>query len=184
MSQTLRETALTLAVSTLLVARESIAESRIYNLAAEVARAAPTIAAAYPIAALAQSFGVDTAISTLGLHVGAQRYRDRNLPTFIERYAEVLALVGTIGIAGISGLFALRQRRRQARKDRLDEFYARALALRPTADAPQNTRRESRDALYALQSEVFDLVIAERIDADAALVAFLALSNRVLKELD
>lgn len=176
------EPALTLAVSTLLVARDAIEESRIYALAAEVERAGPSIAAVYPMAGLTQAYGGDAAVQSLGLHAGAQRYRDRYLPTFLERYAEVLALLATLSVAAVSGVFALRSRRRQARKDRLDVYYSQILALRPPPDAPLEVRHEARSALYALQAEVFDLVVAERIEADSSLVAFLVLSNRVLQE--
>ena len=41
---------------------------------------------------------------------------------------------------------------------------------------------DAQHKIRAIQSEVLELVIAERIDADGALVAFLSLSNQALNE--
>ncbi len=174
--------ALTVAVSTLLVARAGLEEDRVYALAAATERAAPAIAAVYPLAGLPQLMANQQSVRTLELHPGAQRYLDRNEPNFLERYAEVLALGFSLVIALGSASLAIERRRRQARKDRLDVYYQRVLGERPGAAASSEERQAANAAIRAIQAEVFELVVQERIDADDSLVAFLTLSNQALAE--
>jgi len=174
--------ALTVSASTLLVASADLDDDRAFAALAVVDRAGPAIAAAYPLAGLPQQAAEQMAARTLPLHAGAQRYADRDAPTFIERYAEVLALVFSLIIALGSASVAFERRRRQARKDRLDVFYQRVLDARPRPDASADQRALANAEIRAIQAEVFDLVVAERIDADGALVAFLTLSNQALAE--
>ena len=153
-----------------------------YEVAAAVDRAAPLIAASYPLAGLPHLSMSNSTARTLSLHPGAQRYADRNLPSVLERYAEIFALIATMVVAAGSAGVALHRRRRQSRKDRLDGYYSRALDHRPSVGASVEDRIQCRAAIRSIQAEVFDLVIAERIDADAALIAFLTLSNQLLAE--
>ena len=177
-----RQAALTVSVSTLLVAGTGLDEDRAFEVVATVTQASPLIAAAYPLAGLPQIAMAGTEARTLPLHPGARRYLDRNEPAFIERYAEVLALAFTLVIAAGSASLAVERRRRQARKDRLDNYYQQILGVRPLADANAQERRAANLAIRAIQAEVFDLVVADRIEADGALVAFLTLSNQALAE--
>ena len=177
------EPALTISVTTVLAARAGLEEERAYSVAAELDRAMPLVAAAYPLAGLPQPMR-DTGARYLSLHPGAQRYVDRNLPSFLERYAEIFALVATIIIGAISTVLALQRRRRQTRKDRLDQYYERVLEHRVDGVADEAARQRAKGEIQRIQKEVFSLVAAERIDADAALVAFLSLSNQLLQEAD
>lgn len=175
------EAALTLSVSNVLVARESLDIGLVYQLAMAIERLAPQIAAAYPMAGLPQLSNDIAAARTLALHPGAQRYLDRDLPDFLERNAEVLSFGATLVIATGSLLVAWQRHRRQSRKDTLDRYYQRLLDLRDelgAVDAADDVARRVRDT----QSEVMSLVIRERIDADGSLLAFLALSNQLLEE--
>ena len=74
------------------------------------------------------------------------------------------------------------RRRRQARKDRLDTYYQQTLQWREALASKQQSPAEIALALRGLQGEVFELLIAERIDADHALLAFMNLSNQLLYE--
>ena len=94
-----QQAALTLSVSTLLVARSSLEADRMYEVAAAVDRAAPLIAASYPLAGLPHLSMSNSTARTLSLHPGAQRYADRNLPSVLERYAEIFALIATMVVA-------------------------------------------------------------------------------------
>lgn len=177
-----REPVLTLAVKTLLVAREGLEPDLVYELAMALSRLKPAIAAAYPLAGIGELGRSLQAPRALPWHPGAQRYIDRELPSFIERYAEFMGAAATITIALVSLGVAFYRRRRQARKDRLDTYYQQALACRAELGSEKADPRATAGRLRALQAEVFDLLVAERIDADSALVAFLALSNQLLHE--
>ena len=173
---------LTLSVKTLLVAREDLDADIVYALAVALARLEPAIAAVYPLAGVGELGSSGQAPRALPWHPGAQRYLDRELPSFIERYAEFMGAAATVTIALFSLGVAVYRRRRQARKDRLDIYYQQALSCRAELGAGKDQQAAIADRLRELQEEVFELVIAERIDADAALVAFLSLSNQLLQE--
>jgi hypothetical protein len=174
--------ALTLSASTLLVANPAVDEDVVYDLAMKVAHLAPRIAALYPLAGLSRPGPADGGAQMLPLHPGARRYRDRDLPGFIERYAEVLGMSGTLVIACGSLLLAWRRHRRQLRKDRLDTYYQRLLSLRGDMEEKGVDAGAPARQVRATQAEVMELVIQERIDADGSLLAFLALSNQLLAE--
>ena len=177
-----RKPALTLAVKTLLVARSGLEPGLVYELAMETDRIKPAIASVYPLAGIDELGRSGNAARALPWHPGAQRYIDRELPSVIERYAEFVGATVTLTIALVTLSVALYRRRRQARKDRLDEFYQQALAYRAELELPHVDPGLIANKLRALQAEVFELLIAERIDADSALVAFLSLSNQLLEE--
>ena len=175
------EAALSLAVSNVLVARDELDSRIVYQLAMGVDQLGPRIAAAYPLAGLPQLDG-ETHARSMSLHGGAQRYRDRDLPGFLERNAEVLGLGATLIIATGSVLVAWQRHRRQSRKDTLDRYYQRLLDLRENlADIGMENSAIALEVRNT-QAEVMALVIRERIDADGSLLAFLTLSNQLLEE--
>lgn len=178
------EPALTVSVTSLLVARRDLDETVAYELAMSVDYMAPEIAYLYPLAGLAELESVDYAARSLSWHAGALRYRNREQPGFLERYAEIIGAVFTMSFALGSVFVAVYRRRRQARKDRLDRYYQNVLLQRPQAGASRAEKQACADEIRAIQAEVFGLVVAERIDADGALVAFLSLSNQLLAEAD
>ena len=174
--------ALTLAVSNVLVARESLDAPIVYQLAMGVEHLAPRIAAAYPMAGLPQLSGGSPPARAMALHPGARRYRDRDLPGFIERNAEVLGLGATLIIAAGSLLVAWQRRRKLSRKDTLDRYYQQLLDLREELADPDCQLPDVTTRIRDTQAEVMALVIEERIDADGSLLAFLSLSNQLLEE--
>ena len=116
------------------------------------------------------------------LHDNARRYIDRDGPGFIERYVEVLALAFTIAVSLVSGAIALYRHRTQVRKDRVDHYYTRLIDIREAM--PARAATESRRDVLAVQREVLDLLIDERVAVDAGFVAFVNLSNQMLDEPD
>ncbi|MEM8766371.1 MAG: TAXI family TRAP transporter solute-binding subunit [Pseudomonadota bacterium] len=176
------EPVLTVAVSTLLLARADLDERLAFEAAATADHAAGMIANEYPLAGLPDSVQGQAMTGALPYHPGATRYSERDKPGFLERYAEVLALGFSLIIALGSASLAIDRRRRQARKDRLDVYYRQILELRPDPDAPPADAEARARELRAVQARVLNQVIDERIDADGALVAFLTLSNQALAE--
>ena len=177
-----RAPALTLAVNTLLIARSDLDDELVYDLAMAMERLQPEIAALYPLAGLRELGLAGSSARTMPLHPGAQRYADREQPGLVERYAEFVGAIVTAAIGLITLSVALYRRRRQARKDRLDNYYQQALQWRDALASGSQPAEQIAQALRELQREVFDLLVAERIDADAALLAFMNLSNQLLRE--
>jgi len=60
------------------------------------------------------------------VHEGAQRYYDRERPSFLQENAEVIALLLSLGALGISSLVRMTQ---QGRRRRLEAYNAELLAL-------------------------------------------------------
>ena len=176
-----REPALTLAVNTLLVARSGLTDEEVHSLAVAVHRLLPEIAALYPLAGL-EALNEGDSTRPLPLHPGAQRFADRGRPGLLERYGEFIGGAVTTVVALITFGVTIYRRRQQARKDRLDVFYQKALQCREALDGSSASAARVADTLRDLQAEVFDLLVAERIDADAALLAFMNLSNQLLRE--
>ena len=176
------DAALTLAVSNLLIARSSLEEEVVYTLAMAVERLRPEIAALYPLARLEALDRRVSVAHALPLHAGAQRFADRDKPGWLERYAELAGVVLT-ALFGITTIgIALHRRQKQARKDRLDTYYQQVLDLRFQLGAGDQAPERVAAELASLQAEVFHLVITERVDADSALLAFVDLSNQLLRE--
>ncbi|MEM8561883.1 MAG: hypothetical protein AAGF57_06590 [Pseudomonadota bacterium] len=176
------EPALTLSVSNLLVAGSTIDDETAYALAANVETLKGQLAALYPMAGMPQLAAGAHHARAMPLQPGVQRFRDRDLPGFFERNAEILGMMATVFLAVGSALIAWRRQRRQARKDKLDTYYSKLLTYRTAliegTDTPFSVAQQAR----ATQSDVLKLVIDERIDANGALLAFLSLSNQILTE--
>ena len=172
----------TLAVTSLLVTHASQPDELVHDVLQHVIESGNSLQSIYPLTSAVLSNEAATQPSTLALHPGALRFAQRDAPSFLERYAEVLAFT-TTALVALASLFAAVYRiRQQAKKDRLDEYFAQVMKLRDLhrqgdLEAPQ---------LYAqvsdLQDGVTRLVVQERIEADSAYVAFLTFSNQVLFE--
>ena len=169
----------TVAIDTQLVVREALSVGDSYVLAELVEQARPVMAARYPFVALNEQDAQSTVAHALPLHPGATRFSDRLQPSFLERYAEVFAFLLTMLIAVVSAAVAINRYRQQRRKDRFDRFFQKLLEERK-----QLAKSDPAVAgnIRALQSEVMELVVKERIKADGALLAFLTLSNQLLSE--
>jgi hypothetical protein len=174
--------ALTLSVSSLLVARETLDDNVAYEIAAAIDQLMPQIAALYPMAGMPQLSAGAQQARAMPLHPGVQRYLNRDLPGFLERNAELLALYATVLLAIASALVAWRRHRKQSRKDKLDVYYQKLLSFRNSLEDPAFKCDSLAAQTRATQADVLALVIDERIDADGALLAFLSLSNQILAE--
>lgn len=174
--------ALTLSVSTLLVAHEALDEQLAFEISAIVQAILPRIAAIYPLADLPQFSSGAQQARALPLHPGVQRYRDRDLPGFFERNSEFLGFSATLVLTTVSAFIAWRRHRKQSRKDKLDTYYQKLLTYRSALNELDTNRQSIAAQTRDTQAEVMGLVIDERIDANGALLAFLSLSNQILAE--
>ncbi len=172
---------MTLSLRSLLVARQGLDDELIFDIAAALFSNAQDIARSYPLVTRELDEDVRSADLMLPLHPGARRFIDREGPGFVERYAEVLALSFTIVVSLISGAIALYRYRTQVRKDRVDHYYAKLLDIRESIGS--GDRPACRQRVLDVQREVLDLLIDERVAADAGLLAFISLSNQMLDEL-
>lgn len=170
---------LTLAVPSLLAVHESVPERTAYRVAEQTRHYAAELERIYPLAGDIANNQRLAAHLKLPVHPGAQRFLDRDAPTTLERYAELLAFLVTLAVAVTSAGVALLRNRRQARKDRLDDYFQKLVAAR---DRFPEDAAGARQHIIELQSTVTRLFVEERVAADASLVAFFAFSNQLLDE--
>jgi hypothetical protein len=174
---------LTLAVQSLLVARQDIESDDVYDIAQLVMQNANQLETIYPLAGDSLHNTLAGSRLNLPMHPGAQRFRDRDAPTMLERYAELLAFAITFIVAITSAGVAVVRIRRRAKKDRLDVYFEKLVAARATLAAADNAI-PLHSEVVDLQAAVTKLVVEEQLLADASFVAFLELSNQILKEIN
>jgi len=175
----------TVAVDKLLVTRSDLDDSAVYDLINDILRLRPALAARMPglFQELTEDF--DASRSRFVLHAGTQAYLQREAPTLMERYSGVAEVVVTLIVAlasaAIAGIRILRMRR----KNRIDTFYSRAHDLRRSITERSSVEERQRviSQVRDLQSEAFDLLIAEKLSADESFQIFIALSNDVMQQL-
>jgi hypothetical protein len=175
----------TIAVDELLVARNDIAETVIYDLISELLRLKPALAAVHPGLFHKLTGDFNAAGSTFVLHPGAQAYIERDAPTMYERYSGVAEVAVTLALSLISGLYAAVRIYRIRRKNRIDTFYKRAIAIRKSANsaAGPEARANALLELRKLQDHAFDLLVDEKLAADESFRIFITLCNDIVSEL-
>lgn len=176
---------LTLATRTLLVAGDKLDPDLAYLLARELIENAHDVASDYHLVMRELNERIDTTSLSLPLHRGARIYINKDEPSLLERYAEVVGVGLTIVALLVSAILALLRMSRARRKDRIDVFYRRVLeARRAVADSLDEEQcRHLETDVKAIQEEVLELLIAERLNVDESLTLFFDLSNKVLWEI-
>lgn len=118
------------------------------------------------------------------LHPGVRRFLDRDQPTLVERYAEVLnvgvyllILLATAVAAGIR--WHLR-----SKKERADAYYARVLEIRNRG--PYLTAQDNKAALNAVKEiydEAFGKLMDERLAANESFQILISLCDNTLRDI-
>ncbi len=176
----------TLSIRSVLIAHEDFETRLAVDIASGLFSKAQDFAMSYPLVTHELTMNLDAAGLMLPLHTGTRRYLDRDKPGFVERYVEVLALGITVMFALLSGGVALYRYRERERKDRVDIYYTQILEIRQNMELASEAidLHACHKRAIEVQHEVLNLLIAERVNADASLLAFFSLSNQVLNEID
>jgi len=179
------EAVTTLSIRSVLIAHEDFDTTLAVDIASGLFSKAQDFAKSYPLVTHELTMKLDSAGLMLPLHTGTRRYLDRDKPGFVERYVEVLALGLTMVFALLSGGLALYRYRERERKDRVDIYYARILEIRESMEPAANANKlhACHKRVIDVQHEVLNLLMEERVNADASLLAFFSLSNQVLNEI-
>lgn len=179
------EPVVTVAVDKILVTRNDLDSSVVYDLINETLRLRPALAAKRPGLFQQLSENFDASRSGFILHAGTQAYLQRAAPTLMERYSGVaevaITLIVALGSAAIAGARIFRVRR----KNRIDRFYTQTIALgRSVTDStPTETRQKVAKEVRDLQDTAFDLLVEEKLAADESFRIFITLSDDVLRRL-
>ena len=174
----------TLAIRTVLVANERFDAQLGYDIASALFVNAQEISLNYPLVTRELNESVRVADLMLPIQDGARRFLERDRPGLIERNAEVIALYFTVFITFVSSVIGFYRYRQQVRKDRVDIYFDKLLDIRQNITAGDADYAAFREEVLNVQREVVNLLVDERIAADASLVAFMSQSNQMLDELD
>ena len=120
------------------------------------------------------------------VHPGTRQYLDRDEPSFIERYAEVIGVGFTICFSLIGAGLTFRNWNRQRKKDRIDVYYEKMLEIRAMVPRIENTEQVDRvvQEVRDIQEEAFQLLIDEKVSADDSFRIFITLCNDVIREVE
>ena len=175
----------TVAVDKVLVARNDLDASTVYDLINEIRRLRPALSATRPglFDQLGDSF--DVSRSTFVLHAGTQDFLQRAEPTIYECYSGVAEVAVTLLIALASAALAGFRILKMRRKNRIDRFYSAAIEIRDSISPASSGEARARavEKIRELQNTAFDQLVDEKLSADESFRIFITLSNDVLRQL-
>ncbi|MFT6270021.1 MAG: hypothetical protein ACJAVV_002849 [Alphaproteobacteria bacterium] len=176
----------TLSIRTVMIAHEEFPADVAFDIATNLFNNAQEYSLDYPLVVRELDVRFNPVDLMLPLHEGSRQFLNRDKPGFIEKHVDIIALVFTFLVALGSGLFTLYRRHLQVKKDRVDTFYSKLLAVRSEAQTTTDhfELKVFKAQAVDVQQEVLQLLIDERVTADAGLVAFISLSNQIIDELD
>lgn len=114
-------------------------------------------------------------------HKGTINYLNRDQPTFVERYAEVMGFILSAFILLFGLIASLRATVNQKKKDRMDEYYRELLIIKDNVDNISDS--DLRKKLTQIQKIVFDLLIREKLSANNEFVIFMMLWDELHQDL-
>jgi TRAP-type uncharacterized transport system substrate-binding protein len=176
----------TVAVDKILVVRNDLNASVVYDLINTIRRSRPALSATRPglFARIGDDFDVSN--STFVLHSGTQDFLQRAEPTVYERYSGVAEVVVTLMIALASATLAGFRILKMRRKNRIDRFYSAAIEIRNSisGSSTADERTLAAKKIRTLQDTAFDQLVDEKLSADESFRIFVTLSNDVLDHLN
>jgi hypothetical protein len=174
----------TVAVDTLLVAREGVPRASIFDLLRDLRAFRPSpVEMPDLLASLNQSFG--SRDYAFPLHSGAQAFLTRDEPNFYERAASILDTLFAVVVGLLTGLAGMLRFIRSRRKDRIDVMYQAVLAIRRSQESglTAEERQRSIAELLNLRNRAYELLIDEKLAADENFSILTKLIDDVLGEL-
>ncbi|NIP15126.1 MAG: hypothetical protein GWM88_10590 [Pseudomonadales bacterium] len=179
------EPVVTFAVDTLLVAREDLDETLVFDLFEEFLRLRPALFSKRP--ELFQPIGDDVARAhwTFSLHPGALDYLQRDEPSLIERYSGVAEVLVTLLVGMVSGGFAILKIYQVRRKNRIDAFYTDVIRIRDSVadDAGSEERAAALAHLRSLRERAYEMLVDEQLAADTSFLIFVLLTNDAIAQI-
>ncbi len=120
------------------------------------------------------------------LHQGVHQYLERYRPTFLERYAESIALFLSIAII-LSGIInSYTKWNKQRKKDRIDVYYEEVLRIDEVSKntSEQKILEQNLEKLYQLRNKAFDNLIKEKLSADESFRIFTSLTSEAISRIN
>lgn len=119
------------------------------------------------------------------MHIGVKMFLDRNKPSFLEKYAEVMALIITILALLFGGISSLRNWQKMKKKDRIDIYYRKVIDLDEKIILAKTKQDidEIEFELFAIRDNAFEQLIKEKLTADESFNIFQSLLEASLRRL-
>ena len=163
----------TIGVPSLLVCREGLSSELVYevtkSLFASRSELVRSIPEAYQISEISS---VD--LLPWPLHEGAQRYYRRREPSFLERYAELMAFLMSVMAAAWAIFGTISKWSSRRKKNRIDFYYVEVASafLRLEEGLSLESLKEERARLRKLRSQAFKELAREQLKADESFRIF------------
>lgn len=154
----------TVTVSRLLVARLGLEEEVVRRITSLLFEQRTALVAVTPLAGFVTTPD-RMATTSMPVHPGAQRYYDREKPTFWERNARALAPLLSILALLFSGALALRARFQRAQKDRADRYNLELMRISEEARGSREAGEllKLRDELHRILRTVLEDLEHDRV---------------------
>lgn len=177
---TLEKPVFTLAVHELLVTNDNLRSKVVYDLIQTIHHHHIV-----PIFESSNSYTFEVNHQDINLsfpfHDGTIDYLNRDKPTFVERYAEVMGFILSAFILLFGLVASLKATVQQRKKDRMDKYYHELLVIKENIS--DYSLEELRQKLTSMQKVVFDLLIREKLSANNEFVIFMMLWDELHHEL-
>lgn len=176
---------LTVSVFTSLLCRKSIDDAFVQDITETIIQNKSNLIKQNPVINQVSENNLDKTLF-FPLHRGVHLYQKRYQPSFLERYAEVIALLLSIALILSGGVSSYRKWNQQRKKDRIDVYYEEVLKLdrsiTQTNDA--NLLEQKIKLLYQIRERAFDNLIKEKLSADESFKIFTELISGTIERIE
>ena len=180
------EPILTLAIPITLIAHKDMPAETVYEIVETILSNASYLAHRDPMLGFL-SYRFDTTRLAYPLHEGTQRYLRRDEPGFLERYAELMALLVTLLLLTFGAVSSAGRVIRHRKKNRIDNYYQAVEAISKQTTNDSEGLRQGLTMLADLKSRAVEQLRHETLQADESFSIFLAMvhdtSNRFQQKL-
>lgn len=123
---------------------------------------------------------------TFPLHKGSQEYINRDVPTFIERYAEISSLIFSILVVIVGSFASFARWNKQKKKERIDIYYRKNLEIRGKSDEMTNIKdlNTLKYHLEMLRRDAISNLINEKLSADESFSIFIEMNQQAINYID
>ncbi len=175
---------LTVSTNAILVCRADMDEEVIYEISQSIFDHKSLIVNTNPIFNIINE-NFSTSELRFPLHTGVKMYLDRAKPGFLEKYAEVMALLLTITVLLFGAFTSLNGWQKQRKKDRVDVYYQKVIDIDQYIEIVKssNELQKLENQLFSIRNDAFDLLINEKLSADDSFNIFLNLLETSFKRI-
>jgi TRAP-type uncharacterized transport system substrate-binding protein len=126
----------------------------------------------------------DEAKLNFPLHEGTRQYLNRDQPSFMERYANVFALIFSIVLVLGAASSSINRIFRRRKKDRVDVYYQNVMEVASRPSQTQNEKRDSLEELQSLKTRAIQQLQNEKLAADESFIIFLKLVHHEIRRFE